>query len=170
LQIYQLTVRSIQGSLTHNYQVQVDVSTNNTSVLIPILFTFLFKLVFLGISNRDSSFDVMLNSMDCIIGPGTDLLKDYKLLLRSDVDTVPTPYLLGYWPEQVVVNRFYGTTHGSKIVERILRDTALAAGLEHMGWYNMGSSWYGDGQRIINMAKLTVALYKFAKWVTISLF
>ena len=112
----------------------------------------------------------MSNSMDSIIGPGTDLLKDYKLLLRSDVDTFPTPYLLGYWPEQVVVNRFYGTTHGSKIVERILRDTALAAGMEHKGWYNMGTSWYGDGRRIMNMTKLTVALYKFAKWVTMSFF
>ena len=112
----------------------------------------------------------MSNSMDSIIGPGTDLLKDYKLLLRSDVDTFPTHYLLGYWPEQVVVNRFYGTPHGSKIVERILRDTALAAGMEHKGLYNMGSSWYGDGRKIMNMAKLTVALYKFAKWVTMSFF
>jgi hypothetical protein len=106
-----------------------------------------------------------MNSIDCIIGPGTDFLNEYKILLRADIDTFPTPYLLGFWPEQVVVNRFYGTTHGSKVVERILRDTAIAAGIEHMGWYNMGSSWYGDGRRIRNMARLTLALYKFAKCV-----
>ena len=50
------------------------------------------------------------------------------------------------------------------MVERKLRDTALAAGLEHRGWYNMGSSWYGDSRRVRNMARLTVALYKFAKY------
>ena len=63
----------------------------------------------------------------------------------------------------MVVNTHYGTTHGSKVVERALRDTALAAGIDHKGWYNMGSSWYGDAKRVINMARLTVALYKFAR-------
>ena len=106
-----------------------------------------------------------MNSLDCNFGPGTDFLEEYKLLLKADIDTFPTPFLLGFWPEQVVVNRFYGTTHGSETVERLLRDTATAAGIEHRGWYNMGSSWYGDSRRIRNMARLTVALYKFAKYV-----
>ena len=62
-----------------------------------------------------------------------------------------------------MVNTFYGTTHGSKVVEKALRDTALAAGIDHKGWYNMGSSWYGDAMRVRNMARLTLALYKFAR-------
>ena len=70
-----------------------------------------------------------MNSVDCNFGPGTDFLEEYKLLLKADIDTFPTPYLLGWWPKQVV----------------------------------MGSSWYGDSRRIRNMARLTVALYKFAK-------
>ena len=63
----------------------------------------------------------------------------------------------------MLVNRFYGTTHGAKSVERLLKDTANAAGIEHKGWYNLGSSWFGDAMRIRNMARLTVALYKFSK-------
>ena len=54
-----------------------------------------------GIAKRDPSYDVMMNSMDCIIGPGTEFLGKYKLLLRADVDTFPLPYLLGFWPDQV---------------------------------------------------------------------
>ena len=104
-----------------------------------------------------------MNSVDCDFGPGTDFLEDYRLLLKADIDTFPTPYLFGLWNEYMVVNRFYGTTHGQKVLERILRDTAVAAGIEHRGWYNMGSSWYGDSKRIRNMAKLTPALYKFSK-------
>ena len=117
----------------------------------------------LGIASRDSSYDVNMNSLDCNIGPGTEFLDEYKLLLKADIDTFPTPHLLVFWPEQVLVNRFYGTTHGAKSVERLLKDTATAAGIEHKGWYNLGSSWYGDAMRIRNMARLTVALYKFSK-------
>ena len=117
----------------------------------------------LGIASRDSSYDVNMNSLDCNIGPGTEFLDEYKLLLKADIDTFPTPHLLGFWPDQVLVNRFYGTTHGAKSVERLLKDTATAAGIEHKGWYNLGSSWFGDAMRIRNMARLTVALYKFSK-------
>ena len=101
--------------------------------------------------------------MDCLVGPGTQFLDEYDAILRADIDTFPMPYLLGFWPKQVMVNQFYGTTHGSKVVERLLRDTALLAGIEHRGWYNMGSSWFGDARRIRNMAQLTVSLYKFSR-------
>ena len=104
-----------------------------------------------------------MNSLDCNVGPGTDFLAEYKLILKADVDTFPTPFLLGFWPDQVLVNRQYGTTHGSSLVENLLLDTATAAGIQHQGWYDLGSSWYGDTRRIRNMARLTISLYKFAK-------
>ena len=97
------------------------------------------------------------------MGPGTEFLQEFKLLLRADVDTFPAAYMLGFWPNQLVINKFYGTTHGSRVVERLLRDTAIAAGIEHHSWYNLGSSWYGDSTRVRNMARLTIALYKFGK-------
>ena len=37
---------------------------------------------YMGIAYRDSSFDKYLNSQECLIGPGTDFLDGYKILLR----------------------------------------------------------------------------------------
>lgn len=37
----------------------------------------------------------------------------------------------------------------------------MQAGLEHHGWYNPGSTWYGAARRVRHLARLTVALNKF---------
>ena len=105
-----------------------------------------------------------MNSVECNIGPGTEFLLGYKMLLKADIDTFPGPALLGNWPNQILVNRHYGTTHFQKEVEQALVNTATAAGIEHRGWFNLGSSWFGETKRIRRMAKLTLALYKFAKY------
>ena len=53
-----------------------------------------------------------MNSQECLVGPGTDFLADYKLLLRADMDTFPTPRFRGLWPEGVLVDRNYQTNFG----------------------------------------------------------
>ena len=53
-----------------------------------------------------------MNSQECLVGPGTDFLADYKLLLRADLDTFPTPRFRGLWPEGVLVDRNYQTNFG----------------------------------------------------------
>ena len=70
---------------------------------------------------------------------------------------------LNYWPWGVIVDNHYLTNHNRDNIKNALRDMACAAGLEHHDWFNPGSSWYGDARRIRNMAKLTVALYKFGR-------
>ena len=45
-------------------------------------------------------------------------------------------------------SRNYMTNHGRENIKQALRDLACAAGLEHRGWYNPGSSWYGEARRI----------------------
>ena len=37
---------------------------------------------YMGISYRDPSFDMYMNSQECLIGPGTEFLDGYKVLLR----------------------------------------------------------------------------------------
>ena len=37
---------------------------------------------YMGIAYRDPSFDMYMNSQECLIGPGTEFLDDYKVLLR----------------------------------------------------------------------------------------
>ena len=45
-------------------------------------------------------------------------------------------------------SRNYMTNHGRENIKQALRDLACAAGLEHRGWFNPGSSWYGEARRI----------------------
>ena len=104
-----------------------------------------------------------MNSQECLFGPGSEFLSQYKVLLRADLDTLPTPRLLGYWPEGVVADKGYGTMMGMDTIKDALRRLASSVGIEHQGWFNIGSSWYGDGRRVRNLSKLTVALNKYGR-------
>jgi len=119
--------------------------------------------VYVGITYRDNSFDSYMNSQECLFGPGSEFLSHYQVLLRADMDTFPTPRLLGFWPEGVIVDKGYGTMMGKESIKEALRQLACAAGINHQEWFNIGSSWYGDGRRVRNLAKLTVALNKFGR-------
>ena len=116
-----------------------------------------------GIAYRDKSFDSYMNSQECLFGPGSEFLRHYAVLLRADMDTFPTPRLLGFWPEGVIADKGYGTMMGKESIKEALRQLACAAGINHQEWFNIGSSWYGDGRRVRNLAKLTVALNKFGR-------
>ena len=124
----------------------------------------------IGITYRDNSFDGYMNSQECLFGPGTRFLSRYKVLLRADMDTFPTPRLLGYWPEGVIVDKGYGTMMGKETIKEALRQLACAAGINHQEWFNIGSSWYGDGRRVRNLAKLTVALNKFGRQAQVNVY
>ena len=63
----------------------------------------------------------------------------------------------------MVVDKGYMTNHGLDTIKQALRDLACSVGIEHQGWFNPGSSWYGEGRRVRNLARLTVALNKFGK-------
>ena len=104
-----------------------------------------------------------MNSQECLIGPATDFLADYKILLRADMDTFPTPRFRGFWPEGVLVDSHYSTNFNLRSIKHALKKVACEAGLEHKGLYNPGSTWYGDARRVRHMAKLTVALNKFGR-------
>ena len=118
---------------------------------------------YLGIAYRDKSYDPYLNSQECLFGPGSEFLSQYSTLLRADLDTFPTPHMLGYWPKGVVVDIQYSTNHGLDNIKQALRDLACSVGIEHREWFNMGSTWYGDGRRVRNLARLTVALNKYGR-------
>ena len=105
-----------------------------------------------------------MNSQECLFGPGSEFLSQYKILLRADLDTFPTPRLLGYWPEGVIADKGYSTMMGLDTIMDALRQLACSVEIEHQGWFNIGSSWYGDGRRVRNLAKLTVALNKYGRY------
>ena len=104
-----------------------------------------------------------MNSQECLVGPGSEFLSKYKLLMRVDLDTLPTPRLLGFWPDGVLADRAYGTNFGLDSIMDALKKLACSVGIEHHGWFNIGSSWYGNGRRVRNLSKLTVALNKYGR-------
>ena len=118
---------------------------------------------YLGIAHRDKTYDNYMNSQECLYGPGSQFLSQYTTLLRADLDTFPTPHMLNYWPKGVVVDIQYSTNHGLENIKEALRSLACSVGIEHQGWFNMGSTWYGDSRRVRNLARLTVALNKYGR-------
>jgi len=122
-----------------------------------------FYKPYIGIAHREPGYDKYMNSQECLIGPGTEFLADYRILLRADMDTFPTPRFRGFWPEGVLVDSHYSTNFNLRSIKHALKKVACEAGLEHKGLYNPGSTWYGDARRVRHMAKLTVALNKFGR-------
>jgi len=118
---------------------------------------------YLGVAYRDKTYDGYMNSQECLYGDGSEFLSQYTLLLRADLDTFPTPHMLNYWPKGIVVDIQYSTNHGLENIKQALRELACSVGIEHQDWFNMGSTWYGDGRSVRNLAKLTVALNKYGR-------
>ena len=112
---------------------------------------------------RDKFYDNYMNSQECLYGPGSEFLSQYTLLLRADLDTFPTPRLLGYWPQGIIVDRKYFTNFGLDSIKNAIRGLASDAGIEHRDWFNPGSTWYGEARRVRNLAKITVALNKYGR-------
>jgi len=122
----------------------------------------LFKEL-LPISERDHKYDNYLNSQECLFNDASKFLKSYKIVIRADLDTFPTPRMVGYWPKDVICNRNAGTTHYRKNIEDAIIETAAAAGIEHQHWHNTDSAWMGPSLRIITLSKLTTYLARFTR-------
>jgi len=118
---------------------------------------------YIGISYRDKAYDHYMNSQECLYGPGSQFLAHYQVLLRADMDTFPTPRLLGFWPKGVLVDKGYGTMMGKESIKEMLRQVACSVGIKHKEWFNLGSTWYGDARRVRNLAKLTVSLNRYGR-------
>ena len=63
----------------------------------------------------------------------------------------------------MIVDKGYMTNHGLENIKTAIRSLACSVGIEHRGWFNPGSTWYGDGRRVRNLARLTVALNKYGR-------
>ena len=76
---------------------------------------------YLGIAHRDKTYDNYMNSQECLYGPGSEFLSQYTLLLRADLDTLPTPGFLGYWPQGIIVDKDYHTNFDMKTIKNAIR-------------------------------------------------
>jgi len=115
------------------------------------------------ISERNHKYDSYLNSQECLANPAASFLKEYKILIRADLDTFPTPGMINLWPRDVICNRNAVTTHYRKNIEDPIIATAAAAGITHKHWHNTDSAWMGPALRIIALSKLTTYLARFTR-------
>jgi len=122
----------------------------------------LFKEL-IPISERDHKYDKYLNSQECLFNNASRFLRSYKILLRADLDTFPTPKMVGYWPKDVICNRNYFTTFDRDNIESVIINSAAAAGIKHNSWHNTGSTWMGPSLRIVTLSKLTTYLARFIR-------
>lgn len=115
------------------------------------------------ISERNHRYDNYLNSQECLFNPAASFLKLYKIVMRADLDTFPTPGMVNYWPTDVICNRNAATTHYRKNIEDAIVETAEAAGIHHKHWHNTDSAWMGPALRSITLSKLTTYLARFTR-------
>ena len=120
--------------------------------------------VLLPFSERNIKYYNHLNSLECLYNnESSTFLRGYKTLLRADLDTIPTPRMVNFWPDDLVAHRGAGTTHSLETIEAAIRRTAAAAGIAHRHWHNIDSSLMGPSLRVIMVAKLTVPLARFTR-------
>ena len=81
------------------------------------------------LSERNPKYDHYLNSQECLANPAASgFLKRYRILIRADLDTFPTPALIDYWPRDIIVNTKALTNHNLKSILDAIVNTAKAAG------------------------------------------
>ena len=85
------------------------------------------------LSERNAKYDSYLNSQECMFNADTSgFLLRYKLLLRADLDTFPTPALVDFWPWDIICDTHAVTNHYLHSIEDAIVDTAAAAGTNIM--------------------------------------
>ncbi|XP_023347923.1 uncharacterized protein LOC111716674 isoform X2 [Eurytemora carolleeae] len=91
----------------------------------------------------------------------------YGIAYRSDLDTFPTPGLLGYWPDTVLANKnsayTFRNSSGTSLITEKLKKAAEYVGLSHKGIHDIGSSWFGPAHLIIKLSSMAVVLSKYLR-------
>ena len=74
------------------------------------------------------------------------------------MDTFPTPMMVGFWPRVVVAKTTWGysfeNSSGVSGITEANKAAAAFLGLQHQGWHNIGSAWFGPAARIIRLDNL----------------
>ena len=84
----------------------------------------------LPLSERNPKYYNHLNSLECLASPNvSEFLTKYKVLLRADLDTFPTPALADLWPRDLLCNTHAATNYNNlSSINQGIVDTAAAAG------------------------------------------
>ena len=96
-----------------------------------------------------------------LAGPNASfLLTHYTHLLRTDLDTFPTPLILGKWPDDVIARTTWGysfiNSSGMSGITEANKAAVAALGLTHHGWHDLGTTWFGPAHRIVNQCRSVI--------------
>ncbi|XP_023347024.1 uncharacterized protein LOC111715861 isoform X2 [Eurytemora carolleeae] len=117
--------------------------------------------------SRDNRYDPYINSHECLVNPNSGFLTKYSHILRADIDTFPTPGIVGFWPDKVLANKYQGYTFrnssGMSKITEALKEATSYLGSKHNGWHDIGSSWFGPSHKILKLSLMTVALSRYLR-------
>lgn len=104
-----------------------------------------------------------INSIACFEGPESDILDNYEIVLKSDVDTFLTPAWNQYWPTEF---RFgIGRYVHDEATRQSISNLASTFGCTHRGIHNIGSTFIGNPEDVRSICsratKLTEHLLEF---------
>lgn len=97
-----------------------------------------------------------INSIACFVGPGSDILREYKHLLKSDVDCFLTPAFNSFHSDSLIVGK--GGYSNDDFVKSKCRQIAEHFGLIHREKYNLGSTIYGESHVLQDVCKTAVEI------------
>ena len=80
------------------------------------------------LSERSSKYDGYLNSHYFGDADTSGFLLRYRILIRADLDTFPTPALIDFWPRDIIANTHAVTNHYLQSIMNAVVATSAAAG------------------------------------------
>jgi len=97
-----------------------------------------------------------INSINCLNGPGSEILNNYHYVLKTDLDVFITEAWKTFKPDTFVVGQ--GFYSNSDDVRSRCVQLADNFGLTHRRKHNLGSSFYGPTETVKSVCKLATTL------------
>eukprot|EP00730_Choanoeca_flexa_P009600 TRINITY_DN12680_c0_g2_i2.p1 TRINITY_DN12680_c0_g2~~TRINITY_DN12680_c0_g2_i2.p1 ORF type:complete len:702 (+),score=142.78 TRINITY_DN12680_c0_g2_i2:160-2265(+) len=122
-----------------------------------------WMIPFVGASEREpEAYDGWFNSIEVLINKDTrPFLSKWRLILRADADTFPTPGMRDYWVDDVFMGRNAG--YNNHYSQAMLKKASEEGGLKYKGIMNIASSYYGPSDSVLRIADLTVAAGRYLR-------
>jgi len=96
-----------------------------------------------------------VNSISCLV-QHIDFLSKYKYILKTDCDIFLTENFKNFFPDTFYTG--IGGYNNDEDIKNKLKDIAKRHGYRHQGKYNVGATWYGKSNIVLNCCKLTLKI------------
>ena len=98
-----------------------------------------------------------VNSISCLV-KNKEYLSKYKYILKTDCDVFITENFKEFFPDIFHVGT--GGYNNDDDIKKRLKHIAKKLGYRHQGKFNIGATWYGNGELIIKCSEITLKILK----------